>query len=182
MRTQRFRQLFKVKTMRRGEDRADPRTQEVLVWNDLLPRRLTLMNSPATAHQKPRYKSRISAVRMGGIATGRRIRRNGHPIACSPQNNAVIKCAPVRSPEKTYEVRMLSFECRSIRSSNVEFQMSNWGQPGEVRTLIRSANVEFRVEPAGAARHRRSPTGERAGARESMSKYSGIGRATGRLP
>jgi hypothetical protein len=43
--------------MRRGEDRADPRTQEVLVWNDLLPRRLTLMNSPAAAHQKPRYKS-----------------------------------------------------------------------------------------------------------------------------
>jgi hypothetical protein len=45
--------------MRRGEDRADPRTQEVLVWNDLLPRRLTLMNSPAAAHQKPRYKSVI---------------------------------------------------------------------------------------------------------------------------
>jgi hypothetical protein len=37
---------------------------------------------------------------MGGIATGCRIRRNGHPIACSPQNNAVIKRAAVGREEE----------------------------------------------------------------------------------
>jgi hypothetical protein len=44
----------------------------------------------------------------------------------------------------------------------------------KARRKLRSSNAEFRMEPVGAERHRPSPTGERAGARESMSKWSRI--------
>jgi hypothetical protein len=73
-----------------------------------------------------------------GIATGRRIRRNGHPIACSPQNNAVIKCAAVGRREKiaNAEFRMRNAKCGSIqgsdeRSANAEFRMSKVIRPSQ---------------------------------------------------
>jgi hypothetical protein len=68
MRTQRFRQLFKVETMRRGRiglthelGRFKSRTIFSLGG-------FTLMNSPAAAHQKPRYKSWILGIFLLGAA------------------------------------------------------------------------------------------------------------------